>query len=194
MDVILAFCAWKLFPDWLPWVQGHFQTLIWLLAPGQIMAIFCMALAFEFPKIPKWASRRWRPVYGLVEALYGVGFVLSVGSLLWQYLFVPKHPFGTAWALGFTLFGSLLAFGFAQETRFGDTVWWRKIPIWVFVFFAVLMLQAHSLDRPMVFGALALSYLPLRLSLSWGKEISLLDFGAATLTWPLLAFLAGVAS
>ena len=189
MDGILAGCAWKLFPLWLPWVQAHFQGLVWLLAPGQVLAIFCMALAFEFPKIPKWASRRWRPLYTVVEVLYGLGFVLSVGSLLWHYLFVPKHPLGAAWAMGLTLFGSLLAFGYASEARFGDTVWWRKLPIWAFLFFAVLMLQARGLSRPSLFAALAFAYLPLRLSLSWGKEISLPDFTAAIFTWVVLALI-----
>jgi hypothetical protein len=186
MDVILALLAWKIFPGWLPWVGVHFQSLVWLLAPGQVLAIFCMALAFELPKIPKWASRRWRPLYAAGEAVYGLGFVLSVGSLLWHYLFVPKHAFGAAWALGLTLFGSLFAFGYASEARFGDTVWWRKLPIWAFLYFAVLMLQARSLSPLLLLGALTLSYLPLRLSLSWGKEISLPDFVSALLTWALL--------
>lgn len=186
MDLVLVLCAFEIYPLWLGWARGHFEVLVWLLAPGQVVATFCMALLFEFPKIPKWASARWRPVYRAVEALYGAGLVLSVGALLWHYLFVPKHPLGAAWALGLTLFGSLLAFATATEARFGDIAWWRKLPIWSFLFFVVLMLQARALSWPLRFGVLTLAYLPLRLSLSWGKEISLRDFTAAILTWMLL--------
>ncbi|ODT62504.1 hypothetical protein ABS71_15630 [bacterium SCN 62-11] len=83
----------------------------------------------------------------------------------------------------------MAAVGAAQEKRFGEVTWWRKLPIWSFLFFAVLMTLARPWGTGLRLAALTVSYLPARLSLSWGMEISLWDLSCALTTWMVLVFL-----
>ena len=188
MDLVLLGLGREVLPAWLDWLRAHFETLLWFLAPSQVIAVFAMAMALEFPRIPKWVSPRRRPFFRLAEAVYGIGFVLAIGMLLWDYLFLPKNPIGYAYSLFVSLFGSLTAVGLAQEERFGEVSWWRKLPIWSFLFFAVIMVLAQPWGPWMRLAALTVSYLPARLSLSWGKEISLWDLLCGLFTWIALVF------
>lgn len=189
MDLVLLGVCKGLLPGWLDWLRAHFEVLLWFLAPFQVVAVYAMAVALEFPRIAKWVPAHRRPLFKMAEAVYGVGFVLAIGMLLWDYLFLPKHPIGYAWSLAFSLFGGMAAVGAAQEKRFGEVTWWRKLPIWSFLFFAVLMTLARPWGTGLRLAALTVSYLPARLSLSWGMEISLWDLSCALTTWMVLVFL-----
>ncbi|MBS2033414.1 hypothetical protein JST97_00385 [bacterium] len=189
MDLVLLGVSRGLLPGWLDWLREHFEVLLWLLAPAQVVCVFAMAVALEFPRIPKWVPQQRRSLYRLAEVVYGMGFVLAIGMLLWDYLFLPKHPIGYAWSLSVALFGSMFAVGMAQEERFGEVAWWRKLPIWAFLFFAVLMTLARPWGAGLRLAALTVSYLPARLSLSWGVEISLWDLCSALLSWIVLVFI-----
>ena len=189
MDLVLLGVCRGFLPWWLDWLRAHFEILLWLLAPFQVLAVYAMTVALEFPRIPKWVPPRRRALFRLAEGVYGVGFVLAIGMLLWDYLFLPKHPVGYAWSLMVSLFGSMAAVGAAQEVRFGEVAWWRKLPIWSFLFFAVIMTLARPWGHGLRMAALTVSYLPARLSLSWGMEISLWDLACGLITWILLVFL-----
>jgi hypothetical protein len=189
MDLVMLGVCRGLLPGWLDWLRAHFEILLWLLAPFQVVAVYAMAVALEFPRIPKWVPVKRRALFRVAEAIYGIGFVLAIGMLLWDYLFLPRHPVGYAWSLGVSLFGTMAAVGAAQEERFGEVSWWRKLPIWCFLFFAVIMTLARPWGTGLRLAALTVSYLPARLSLSWGMEISLWDLASGLITWIVLVFI-----
>lgn len=177
-----------------PWIAQHYQAICWLLAPLQVAAVFAASLGFEAPKAPATQHKWLASIYSACEVLYGLMLVLGVGSFLWLFFFLPNHPFAHIWSLGLALFGGILAFGIGSQLEVTPTLW-RVLPIWAFLLVSESMLdlrwqqmQPSAGARLLGFIVLAISYLPLRLTVSSSKEISLWEIGSAIFTLMFLGW------
>jgi hypothetical protein len=185
VDLSLIIVSFWLSDQIRPWIVQHYQAMCWLLAPLQVAAVFAATIGFEAPKAPCTRKKWLASIYSACEMLYSLSLVLGVGSFLWLFFFLPNHPFGHIWSLGLALFGGILAFGIGSELREPQSRW-QAAPIWIFLMVSESMLDLrwHQLEPSLaarLLGSviLCLSYLPLRLTLSSGKEISLWEIASA---------------